>query len=163
MEACLVLVVAACSTVTGILQGGQVASPLDGSPIPLNPSEGKVIASGRAVDDAGAPMVDVMVFVLLEPSSEVMASVKVGDRVPQVALAGVTSGTDGRFTIRLSPTDLVRATARDNNGFINLSLMAVEHWPSQGNDRIGMGGFPLSVTAAGFEELPAELTVVLAR
>lgn len=158
----LVLLVAACTTVTGILQGGSVASPLDGAPIPLNPTDGTIIASGRVVDETGAPMADVSVFVLLEPTSEVMAKVGVGDRVPQIALVGVTSGPDGRFTIRLARTQPIVA-AGTADGFVNLSLMALEHWPSQANDRMGRSGFPLTVTAAGFDQLPPELTITLAR
>lgn len=158
----LVLAVAACSTVTGILQGGQVASPLDGAPIPLNPTDGTVIASGRVLNETGAPMADVSVFVLLEPTSEVLADLKVGDVRPQVALSGVTSGPDGRFVIRLARTQPIIA-AGTADGFVNLSLMAFEHWPSQANDRMGFSGFPLTVTAAGFEQLPPELTITLAR
>lgn len=70
--ACLVLAVAACSTVTGLLRGGQVIGP-SGEMVPLNPSGGQVIASGRVVGTDGQPVRDGVVFVTLMASNDEMA------------------------------------------------------------------------------------------
>jgi hypothetical protein len=157
----LVVTSAACSTLTGTLAGGRIVPLSGGEPVPLNPMDGQVVATGTVLDPEGRGVPDAVVFVVLDPPAEITAELEVGDAIPQTDLLAVTTGPDGSFTIRLGRDPRIAETAEAEGGFVNLTLTTLERWPSDSPGRMGFWGFPLTVTDAGFEDLPAPITINL--
>ena len=85
-------------------------------------SDAPVVVSGTLVDATGQPALGVEVT--LEVVDDRRA--QPGQVLPTVFHAESTSGADGRFEFRFSPTAELRQFVGANTGFVNFNLGAVD-------------------------------------
>jgi hypothetical protein len=158
----LVLVTAGgCSEVTSLFPGGTIVSPQGGDPIPLNATNGQVVMTGTVMDSTGRPASGAYVFLVMQPTSDEMGAMKVGDTLHETPITAVTTAPDGSFSISLGRDDRIASSAATNGGYVNFMVYAWATMPVGSATGMGMWGVPLKMTAAGYEELPGPFTITL--